>query len=52
LSLSPVFVVAAQQWQRSDGCSDGREGGGTSMVMVAQQWRWRRSDGNGGAAMA
>ena len=36
--------LAAQRWQ----CSDG------SVAMTAQRWqrRWRRSDGDGGAAMA
>jgi hypothetical protein len=52
LLSSPVFIVAAQQWRRSNGRSDGREGGGTAMAMAAQQWRWRRINDNGGAAMA
>jgi hypothetical protein len=45
LLLSLVSVVAAQQWWRSDGHSDGN--GGTAMAMAVQQWlRWR-SVGNG-----
>jgi hypothetical protein len=52
LSLSPVFVMAAQQWWRSYGRSNGREGGGAAMAMAVQQWQWRRSNSGGGAEMA
>jgi hypothetical protein len=44
--------MVAQQWQQSNGHSDGRESGGAAMVMAAQQWQWRRSNGNGGTATA
>jgi hypothetical protein len=52
LSSFPVSVMAAQQWRRSDGRSDGREGGGAAMVMAVQQRQWRCSDGLGSTATA
>jgi hypothetical protein len=44
--------MVAQQWRRSDGCSNGREGGGAAMAMAVQQRQWRCSDGDGGAVTA
>jgi hypothetical protein len=44
--------MVAQQWRRSDGRSNGREGGGAAMAMAAQQWQRRRSNGNEIAATA
>jgi hypothetical protein len=52
LLSSPVFVVVAQQWRRSDGRSNGREGGGAAMAMAVHQRQWQCSNGLGGAAMA
>ncbi len=52
LLLSPVSVIVVQQWQRSNGHSDGRDGGGTAMAMAAQQRQWRCSNSLGNAAMA
>jgi hypothetical protein len=52
--VSPVSIVAAQQWQRSNGRSNGREGGGAVMVMAAQQrLRWHSNNlGSAATAMA
>jgi hypothetical protein len=52
LPLSPVSVVAVQQWRCRDGCSNDREGGGAVMATAVQQRQWLRSNGNGGAATA
>ncbi len=56
LLSSPVSFVAAKQWwhsnERSDGHSNGREGGGAAMAMAAQQRQWQRSNGLGSAATA
>jgi hypothetical protein len=52
LSLSPVSIVATQQWWHSNGHSDGREGGGAAMAIAAQQWQWWRSSGNGNGSTA
>jgi hypothetical protein len=44
--------MAAQQWRRRDGRSNGREGGGAEVVMAAQRPQWQRSNGDGGTATA
>jgi hypothetical protein len=50
--ISIALLQVVQQWLPRDGRSDGREGGGAAMAMVAQQGQWQCSDGNGGAATA